>query len=350
MKRVFILISIILGIVACENQPISFEDYDYKSVYFPIQLPLRTLSLGEDRVDNSLDRQYAFDMAVGIGGMYENKKSWTVDFALDPTLLDSVYHNTTNLKILQLPSSYYTMTPTGTATIPKGEFTGRIRVQLTSSFFDDTLAITGQYVVPLKITDTSADTILEGKAAISNADRRVKSNWESNKSPKNWVMYGIKYVNAYHGTYLHRGRDIQVTTATGVPFDTTVWRNPFGYIEKDPLIKLFTIGRNKAISNGVGPLVGTNSMTLTFANDKGDPGAVTITPRDGSPISVTGSGQYFNKATSQEKWTLLTWQSMYLTYTYDDGTLTHNITDTLVFRDRGIKWEENVIKIIAPAP
>ena len=143
-----------------------------------------------------------------------------------------------------------------------------IRVQLTSAFFDDTLAITGQYVVPLKITASSADSILMGKPSMAGADPRIKAQWESNKSPKFWTMYGIKYVNAYQGTYLHRGRDVRVTTLTGVPFDTTIFHNR--YVEKDALIKLSTIGRRKVMTNGLGKIVAaTHSMTLEFTNDFG---------------------------------------------------------------------------------
>ena len=352
MKRIFILIILIIGIAACENQPISFPDFDYNAVYFPYQLPVRTLSLGEDRIDNSLDKEYKFDIGVSIGGMYENKKDWTVDYVVDNTLTDKVYTLTSpqvyteDNKIESLPSSYYTLSPTGTVTIPKGDFNGMIRVQLTDQFFNDTIAITGRYVIPLKITDTSADSILSGQEAISNPDPRIVGNWVSNKSPKYWVMYGINYVNAYHGTYLHRGRDIRTTTATGVIEDTIIFRNPHGYVEKDALIKLATIGRKKVITNGVGNQIGASySMVIEFANDKGTPGAITITPRPGLTNAVTGTGQYYDIANSSEKWTGLKWQSMYLSYTYDDGTYTHQINDTLVFRDRGIKFTQNSIVV-----
>ena len=145
MKKVIFIFLFILGLIACENQPVEFEDYQFKTVYFPIQRPVRTLSLGEDRVDNTLDKQYIFDMAVSIGGMYKNKRDWTVDYIVDPSLTDSVYTNTTpSLKLIPLPAQYYTLDPVNTAIIPKGYFNGRIRVQLSSAFFDDTLAITGQ--------------------------------------------------------------------------------------------------------------------------------------------------------------------------------------------------------------
>ena len=38
---------------------------------------------------------------------------------------------------------------------------------------------------------------------------------------------------------------------------------------------------------------------------------------------------------------------MYLEYSYTEGANTHQVVDTLVFRDRGIKFEVNAI-IITP--
>ena len=347
MKKIIVYLLILTGVfTACENQQVVFDDYELKAVYFPYQRPLRTLSLGEDRLDNSLDKEGKFDIGISIGGMYEQKWNWTVDYAVDNSILADVYTNTTPaLKILTLPTQYYTLSPTGTVTIPKGSYNGLIRVQLSDAFFDDPLALTGLYVIPLRLTNTSADSILKGKPAISNPDPRIISDWESNKSPKDWVMFGIKYVNAYHGTYLHRGREIRVLTATGQAVDTTVFRNR--YVEYDMLIKLTSIGRRTAVSNGLSNRTGGNyAMNLQFANDKGNSGAVTITKADASTFNVTGSGQYFDKASSTETWTGMKWQSMYLSYSWVDGEYTHNVLDTLVFRDRGIKFEENSIQII----
>jgi hypothetical protein len=350
MKKLFILIIFIIAIAACENQPWSFPDYDKQTVYFPIQLPVRTLSMGEDRIDNSLDKEYKFDIGISIGGMYTNKADWTVDYKVDTGLTTKVYifkspqTYTKNEKIKYLPQSYYNLTPANTVTIPNGKFNGMIRVQLTDQFFDDTIAITGRYVIPLKITATTADSILSGSAIFTGADPRVVSQWNPNQSPKDWVMYGINYVNPFHGTWLHRGRDIRVTTATGLPFDTIRFHNL--YVEDDALVKLSTIGRKKVITNHLANKTGgAYSMMLTFDNDKGTPGAITISQNPLVAYIVTGSGQYYDTKTSVEKWTGLTWQSMYLNYTYNDGTYTHQIKDTLVFRDRGIKFTTNSIVI-----
>jgi hypothetical protein len=349
MKKIFILIIFIITIAACENQPWSFPDFDLQTVYFPVQLPVRTLSIGEDRIDNSLDKEFKFDIGVSIGGMYQNKKDWTVDYVVDTSLVRKVYITTSpqtytaNNKVYALPASYYSLTPVSTVIIPKGNFNGLIRVQLTDAFFNDTIALSGRYVIPLKLTDTSADSILQGRALFTGADPRVTSQWNPNQSPKNWVMYGINYVNPYHGNWLHRGRDIRTNILSSVK-DTVVFRTL--YVEKDALIKLTSTGRKNAISNGLGNKIGANlSMLLNFPNDKGSPGAVTISKSPTSTFTVSGSGSYQDIATSKESWTGLVWQSMYLIYTYNDGTYIHQINDTLVFRDRGIKFTQNSIVI-----
>lgn len=349
MKKIFILLILIVAITACENQPWSFPDYDLQAVYFPIQTPVRTLSLGEDRIDNSLDKEYKFDIGVSIGGMYENTQNWTVDYVVSNTLTNNAFTLakpqlfSAAEQIIPLPSSYYSLSPTGTVVIPKGSMNGLIRVQLNDAFFDDPIAITGRYVIPLLLTGTSADSILQGKASSAGADPRVISQWLPNMSPKNWVMYGISYLNAYHGTYLHRGRDLTKSTKTGR--DTAIYFRA-KYVEKDALRKLTTTGRKTVVSDGIAYSNGGNfSMLLTFGNDKGTPGSITISQSPTSTIAVTGTGQYNDIATSKEQWTGMTWQSMYLQYTYSDGTYTHNINDTLVFRDRGIKYTTNSIVI-----
>jgi len=286
---------------------------------------------------------FIFDIGVSIGGMYENKQDWTVDYVVDHSLTDSVYTSTSPAyKIKPLPQDYYTLDPENTVIIQKGSFNGRIRVELTDNFFDDTLAVLGHYVIPLRITGTSADSILSGFPAVQNPNSTDASHWEI--EPKNWVMFGIKYVNAYHGSYLHRGRDVTVLTESGNPVDTTIFRDR--YRERDPVIWLTTIGRKTVVTNGIGDQTGEDySMVLEFDNDKGANGNVVVKPWNESSYEVAGSGTYFDKSTSVEQWSLITWQSMHLNYSYDDGTYTHNITDTLVFRSREIAYEEIRIKI-----
>lgn len=349
MKNILIYVILVLGIIACKDQDIKFDDFDYQTVYFPFQLPLRTLSIGEDRIDNTLDKKYQFDIGVSIGGMYAtNHKNWTVGYMIDNSLTDGVYNiinNDTN-KVISLPASYYTLEPKSSVTIPKGLFNGRIRIQLTEAFFDDSLALTGEYVIPLVITETSADSILTGLSAISgNPDRRIASDWESGKSPKDWVLFGIKYINGYHGSYLQRGRDI--IYSGGNPIDTVVYRDI--HVERDNVVALKSAGKTTAITNFIGQNIsdkGQYAMNLRFLNMWGTPGGeIVISPTSKSVHAVTGNGLFFDKEKSDESIIGLPMQSMHLNYTYKDGEKTHVVTDTLIFRDRGLKFEENSFKI-----
>lgn len=349
MKRISVyIVLMMIGLASCVNQPIEFPDYELRAVYFPFQLPLRTLSLGEDRIDNSLDKEGKFDIGVSIGGMYQNKWNWTVNYIIDSTLTENVYTNANPpQKVLPLPSEYYTINPINTITIPKGSFNGLVRIELNDAFFNDPISLTGLYVMPLRLISTTADSILQGVNIILNPDRRIPGHWESGSLPKDWTLYGIKYINAYHGTYLHRGKIIMIDNNTGNVIDTTIFRQD--HVERDMLINLTSINRIAVVSNGLGNRIGGDyAMTLEFDNDFGKSGSIIITSAPESQLNVNGVGQYFDKESSVEQWTGLTWQSMYLEYSYEQDMVTYNIYDTLVFRDRGIKFEENKIQIIEP--
>lgn len=345
MKKAFIYLMLIAGLAGCQDQEIIFPNHTVQSVYFPHQTPWRTLSLGEDRLDNSLDRELKFDIGINIGGVYKNTKNISVDYIVDASLCDDVFTGTS--QISPMPESYYTLSPLNTAVIPSGSFVGKIRVQLSSDFLDDPRAIDGTYAIPLRITGGSADTILLGMpaAGITNPDGRVISDWEAGKTPKDWVLFGVKYYNAYHGTYLQRGRNIRFQA--GVPLDTVIYKAKF--VEQDQLIKFTTVAKDRIVTNGVSNKFssGTNnySMELSFANITGASGAVTVSPAAGSLYSVTGTGEFFQKADSKEGFAELIFQSMHLNYTYTDGVYTHQVTDTLIFRDRGIKFEEFPITV-----
>src|SRR5690606_27897087 len=99
------------------------------------------------------------------------------------------------------------LNPDGNFTIPKGKFFGEIEVQLTDAFLDDPKAFLTRYVIPVRITSSTADSVLSGKPAVSeNPDPRVSGDWDI--VPKDFTLFGIKFVNPYHGKYLHRGKSV----------------------------------------------------------------------------------------------------------------------------------------------
>ncbi len=332
MRKIFILLFIIGGLVGCNQEKI-FPDYDFTAVYFPVQYPVRTLSLGNDRVDNSLDKELKFHIGISIGGMYENKKSWTVDFVINEALADSLVTSNGDT-ILPLPTEYYTMDPPSQVIIPPTSFNGLIEVQLTDAFLDDTLAFGHHYVIPLQIMATSADSILRGVPVIPDADKRVAADWDPNAPPKDFTLFMIKFVNPWHGKWLHRGTDYTLDVAENI-IDTTIYHTY--YLVDNKIWELATHGRNSVRTNGIATNIGADySMDLLVDAASGN---ITVDSVPGSVYQVYGVGD--NKWIKEgDEWGGKKRETIYLNYKYNDGSNDHLVYDTLVFRDRGIAYEE----------
>ena len=68
-------------LASCTNESIAFDDFERQTIYMPYQYPVRTLSLGNDRIDNSLVRQHMFSLVVWDGCYYiSNHPDWRVVF------------------------------------------------------------------------------------------------------------------------------------------------------------------------------------------------------------------------------------------------------------------------------
>ncbi|NPA35839.1 MAG: DUF1735 domain-containing protein [Chlorobi bacterium] len=332
MKKILVLLTLVLTVIGC-NQEKVFPDYDYTAVYFPVQYPVRTLSLGNDRIDNSLDKELKFHIGISIGGLYVNKRSWTVSFIYKPELAKNL-QTADGDTVMLLPEEYYTITPADQVVIPSGEFNGLMEVQLTDEFLDDPLAFGNHYVIPLEITETSADSVLRGKPVVEDPDRRVAADWESGYTPKDFTLFMIKFVNPYHGYWLHRGVDY-VTDAGGNPVDTIVYHEK--YLVDNKIWELATSGRNTVVTNGIANNLGSNHKMSLEVNP--DTKTIEIDSIAGSSYMVKGIGE--SKWIEEgDVWGDEQRETMYLNYTFNDGTNTHIVYDTLVFRDRGIHYEE----------
>ena len=133
INKVFPLL-LLLAMVSCKNDDWSFPDYKYSTTYFPYQSPVRTLVLGNyDLTDNTKDNKLQFSIGLAIGGMYDNKQDRKVGYVLDETLVNNLYTDKGDT-IVALPQSYYTLSPTSTVIVPKGQMQGYVDVQLTDAF------------------------------------------------------------------------------------------------------------------------------------------------------------------------------------------------------------------------
>jgi hypothetical protein len=340
MKKILIILALFTGLAACSNWKQEFPDYKFTSVYFPYQYPVRTLVLGDDIYDNTNDNNHKFLISAAMGGVYENKTNRLIDIALEPTLCNKVRFGVAagdTIKIM--PSSYYTMTPASSITIPAGKFSGAVEVQLTDAFFNDPLAIGLKYVIPLKITGAAdVDSVLSGRTTKATPDLRKAGDWDV--APKNFTMFAVKFVNPYHGHYLHRGVTVTKEIATSLVVNTQTQHQV--YKEKDEVWTVLTTGKNQVTYSGVlrsTQLTGTLKMNLLF-DDAGN----CVISDAGSTYPVTGNGKFVKLGDS---WGGQDRNVIHLTYTAANATYSLTATDTLVVRDRGIVLQTYVPVVMA---
>lgn len=338
MKRILYFMAVLIIAVSCNSDEFKYKDYDTQAVSFPFQYPFRTLSLGNDEIDNSMDRAWKFNIGVNIGGIWkENTKDWTVDVAIDETLVADNLYNAEDQKIEPMPQSYYEIAPLENIKIKKGSLVGLMTVQLNEAFFKDPKSIDNIYVIPLRIISTSADEIVCGKPSVENPNIHDPMDWNSGARDKSYTLFGVKYVNPYHGKFLRRGR-IEVKTPGGQLLETIVIRTTEP--ERNQVVTLVTESMDEVLVNYAGNDNNTSQMRLTVNPDDN---SVKVSAVEDSAFQVSGTGEWeydgdswgvdLNGKPKPRDVFRLDYQ-----YTNADGNICF-VKDTVVFRDRQIVFE-----------
>lgn len=335
MKKVFLISVVLLTVLAACNKDWEFPDYKYSTVYFPYQSPIRTIVLGEDVFDNTLDNERKFLIMASMGGVYENKKDITLDVAVESSLAQRLkFGSASGDEVIEMPANYYKLPANMKIVIPAGKVMGGIEVQLTDAFFADPRSVKNTFVIPMKILSvTNADSVLRGTSSKTSPDPRNVGDW--GVAPKDFTLYAVKYVNPYHGVYLRRGVDVVTGTGGNTSLDTTVvYRKT--YVEQDEVVSVFTksLMQDSIALNAknVGNVNASYKLVLTFDNS----GKCTVTEPVGSPYSVTGNGSFVKKG---DMWGNEKRDVLYLKYQVNFAETTHNFSDTMVMRNRGVKFE-----------
>lgn len=354
MKKLIFVIVIISGILtSCRNAEWEFPDYDYTAVYFAYQTPVRTIVLGEDIYDTTLDNEHKCQILATMGGVYENKNEVEISFRVDNTLCDGV----TN--VVPMPANYYSLSSDNSMIIKSGAIMGGVVVQLTDAFFADPLSTKTTYVIPLQMTNVkNADKIITGTPTVPDPNRLIAADWDA--VPKDYILYAVKYINPWDAVYVRRGRDNISRNDTA----RTEIRHQ-KYVEKDEVCKLNTISLSKLeypMDYRLEKLSGAGldldmKVVLTFdANQK-----FAVSPIDAYQLNdtiqvynITASGQgAFVKNGEVKSWGNKDRDAMYMNYEVgyeleifykklgvtEYQQMHYSTVDTLVFRDRAIKPE-----------
>jgi len=339
--KVLFLFAIALGFISCENQENTVADFGSTAVFFPYQTPARTIVQGEyDLGFNDNDNKGRFEIGVVMSGVFENQVDRKVYFEYAPELIDTLaMADVDTINVQLLPQSYYTIEQQSPVTIPAGSVQGRIPVQLSDAFFDDPLSFADfgdvHYVLPLKITNVEGiDSILSGMPLADNPIKVRETDW--NPVPKDYTLFGIKFMNKYQGKYLRRGADV-MTNASG-DVTTSTYRSE--YVEKDELTTLTTTGRSDVsysnrIRRGDLSSPGDVNIQLIFTSDD----TCVVSSAEGDLNLVSGSGKFVQDG---DEWGGEKRDVIHLDYTYTDAVNneTHAVKDTLVLRNRDVKFDQ----------
>ena len=335
-KNIFISLIVLSVLSACQNQDWEFPNYDYTTVYFAYQSPVRTIELGDDTLyDNTLDKQHQCLIMATTGGAYQNKKDIIINVAVDNTLCDSLrFESASGDSVIAMPANFYNLPSDMQIVIPAGKVNGGIKVQLTDAFFADPRSIKKTFVIPLRMTSViNADSILSGTSNLTDPDPRVAGDWSI--QPKDYILYAIKYINPWHGTYLRRGIDIVKGNGGNTALDTTIVYHK-NFVENDELVYAYTKSLTEDTmslkAKNVGNIDVNFTLILNFDND----GKCTITNPATASYTITGNGEFLKNG---DIWGNAKRDVLHLQYSADFGNTTHTFTDTIVLRDRGIKFE-----------
>ena len=344
----------VLTLTSCYNSDNDFPDYEGgTTAYFAYQFPVRTLVLGNDIYDNTLDNEHKCRIWATMGGTYSGRSA-NVDVVVDPTLCDNLWFvdegGNPSFNVTPMPSDYYQLLSN---TIPyNGDTRGYVEVQFTDKFFSDPKAIENTYVIPLVMQKaTGIDHILTGTPREGLSPSRTNTeDWEV--LAKDYVLYLVKYMNPWQGKYIRRGLD-NVTengkTTTIVRKDSSLVKTDLEHYTENPvnqndeICSIKTKNMTQAIFTTSFKTSGASlpcNLLLTFNGNQ-----CTISTEDEN-VTVTGSGEYIVKGTEKQEYKDYQWGSnngqpvqrdiLRLAYNvkFNDKNIEVTTADTLVVQTR----------------
>ena len=312
-----VLGAVTLSYTSCYNAEREFPDYEEgTTAYFAYQYPVRTLVLGNDIYDNSLDNEHKCRIWSTMGGAYGGRDAY-VDIVVQESLCDNLYFTDDGgnaaAPVLPVPSSHYHL---ASNTIPyNGEPRGYVEVQFTDEFFKDTNTVSNTYVIPLQMVEARGiDHILKGKPreGLDPAPTNTE-DWEV--LAKDYVLYCVKYMNPWQAKYIRRGVDRVTekgTTTTVVRKDFSLVNSDLEHYQENPVNQNDEICgiSTKNMTQAIFPVSFKTSgasiscnLILTFSGDK-----CTISTDDEN-VTATGSGEFIANGTERPEYKDYQWGS-----------------------------------------
>ena len=312
MKRIYFslryLIIGMIGIVGLNS--CAYDDYvsnyDFSAVSFASQKPLRTLVTREDSA------YLTFKIGIPLSGLRENKVDQWATFEIAPDLLTSVAGAS---GFTLLPADWYTTNLTeNKIIIPKGKFLGDFTIKIDKAKFTaDPLSLTKKYALPIRLLETSADSILQGDGVIT---------------PKNYTIVVIKYINEYSGAYYVRGQQSELNTAGDtIPGTTTKYYKSDW--SRNAVRNMTTLSLSDVTMTGLGSNT-VDKMTISFGANKS---VALTTSTMNSTLLIEDLGSSYDQ----------TQQAYLFNYKYVKSGKTYKVTESVKLRndpEKDLRFEE----------
>lgn len=305
MKRFkfFIILFPLLGLISGCKYDNYVVDFDFTSVSFGTQKPLRTV------VARDIDTIMQIKFGVALGGVRENTKDRWVKFRLDPGLLQTV---TGANAFTLLPKAYYSMIlPNGDSTfiIPSGKTIGDLVLKINKDAFTaDPLSLTKKYALPIRIYETSVDSILKGNDVTP---------------AKDYTIIVIKYISEKSGAYYVKGSETDVAANI-----TTTYS--FSDLIKNKTRDLTTLSLTSFEMGGIGTR-DVSALYKLLISLKPD-GSVALSTATGG-LAITDLGSSYN-ATNK---------TFILKYSYVNTAKTYTVDEQIIQRqdpELDLRFEE----------
>lgn len=306
---------------ACKNGDAEFPDPDTgTSVYFAYQYPVRTIVLGDDEYDTTLDKAHKCQIRVNFAGSY-NGANGSVQIAVDNNLVNNLTFEDGSA-VKAMPTDYYTLSATDltfSGNYNSG-YNACAEVQLTDKFFADPDAVKTTYVIPVYIVSQTAAAKINSGTPAEGVTSPVRTNPEDwLVPPMDYILYCVKYQNKYSGYWLthHTNSIDNIEKANTVQITTKSLTQSVYTVDKQDGDKVYTV-----------------DLLLTFDGNEN----CTISSLT-SGATVTGSGSWADNG-AKSSWGNKDRDLMKLDYTVTVDGYTWSVQEQLVWQRSGVTVQE----------
>lgn len=310
MNRFILFTAGVLSLFSCEKWNDYTTDYDYSAVYFAHQNQLRTVVAAEPM---------SFEFGVYLAGKRENANEEWAKYRIEPELLeDRKIVGDRNFELI--PEDCYTLSSPDIFNIHEGSFLGTSKITFDIEKFTS-LPGTDEvrYALPVRVYETSADSILVGKTSPEGSII---------VAPMDYAVIAVRYINPYHGNYYIKGTRY-IEEGEEYKVDETYDQRD---LSKNKVISVSTEDLHTSVTKVAGGMSSSGGVAVGLSIYVSDGSEVFLSKfADASSIlSFNDLGSSYNPDS----------RTFNLKYSFSTSGGNYKVEEQLIWRDTELKFEQ----------